>query len=203
MSTQDKRKRDEESPLLRQDATKQPTTSSLVRSGEEMSFPRGGASALTPLELKQVANEAANDVLFGGKSSENVDESRPKKRKKTSKKSKDEPKTEVDEEETVDLVQHINFKNLKKGSVLLGQVSAIYKHELCVSFTDNISGFVKITNISEQLNAVLEDLDEDMEDEKVAQVKQDGEYDSSDDEATEKPSKELPDLKNNIQLVKC
>lgn len=200
MSTQDKRKRDEESPLLRQDATKQPTTSSLVRSGEEMSFPRGGASALTPLELKQVANEAANDVLFGGKSSEKVDESRPKKRKKTSKKSKDEPKTEVDEEETVDLVQHINFKNLKKGSVLLGQVSAIYKHELCVSFTDNISGFVKITNISEQLNAVLEDLDEDMEDEKVAQVKQDGEYDSSDDEATEKPSKELPDLKNYFQL---
>lgn len=31
---------------------------------EEESFPRGGASALTPLEFKQISNEAARDVLF-------------------------------------------------------------------------------------------------------------------------------------------
>lgn len=31
---------------------------------EEESFPRGGASALTPLEFKQISNEAAKDVLF-------------------------------------------------------------------------------------------------------------------------------------------
>jgi rRNA biogenesis protein RRP5 len=31
---------------------------------EETSFPRGGASVLTPLEYKQVANEAMKDALF-------------------------------------------------------------------------------------------------------------------------------------------
>jgi rRNA biogenesis protein RRP5 len=31
---------------------------------EETSFPRGGASALTPLEYKEVANEAMKDALF-------------------------------------------------------------------------------------------------------------------------------------------
>lgn len=39
---------------------------------EETHFPRGGAQVLTPLEYKEVANEAARDVLFGasGKASE-------------------------------------------------------------------------------------------------------------------------------------
>lgn len=32
---------------------------------EETHFPRGGAQVLTPLEYKEVANEAARDVLFG------------------------------------------------------------------------------------------------------------------------------------------
>lgn len=200
MSSQDKRKRDEESPLTRQDATKQPTASSLVRNEEDMSFPRGGASALTPLELKQVANEAASDVLFGGKPSENTDEGRPKKRKKANKKSKDEPKAEVDEENTVDVVQHVNFKNVKVGSLLLGQISKIYKHELCISFTDSISGFVKITNVSEQLTSILEDLDEDMDGEKQSDGEKDEEYESSDDEETARDHKELPDLKEYFKL---
>jgi rRNA biogenesis protein RRP5 len=32
--------------------------------GEEPAFPRGGASILTPLEYKQIQNEATRDVLF-------------------------------------------------------------------------------------------------------------------------------------------
>lgn len=40
-----------------------PSTLRTVRNEEE-SFPRGGASALTPLEFKQISNEAARDVLF-------------------------------------------------------------------------------------------------------------------------------------------
>lgn len=168
-----------------------------------MSFPRGGASALTPLELKQVANEAASDVLFGGKTAETVDESRPKKRKKTGKKTKVETDAAADDEEALDVVQHVNFKNLKVGSLLLGQISAIYKHELCVSFTDNISGFVKITNISEQLTALLEDLDQEMGGAKESHDGKDEEYESSEDEKDdieEAHSKELPDLNKYFQL---
>lgn len=41
---------------------------------EESSFPRGGASALTPLEYKEVANEAMKDALFeaGGAAAANT-----------------------------------------------------------------------------------------------------------------------------------
>jgi len=45
---------------------------------EEASFPRGGGSILTPLEFKQISNDAAKDVLF---ESENV-KSKSTKRKK-------------------------------------------------------------------------------------------------------------------------
>lgn len=209
MAKSDKRKRDEESPLLRMDATKQPTASSLTRDAEEVSFPRGGASALTPLELKQVANEAAKDVLFEAQSAETAEGSRPKKRKKTSKTSKAKSEKAQDQE-SIEVVEHLKFKNLKIGTLLLGQISTVGKHELRVSFTDDISGYVKITNISEQITAVLQDLDEDMDAESDTEHAEDGEYDSSDeekdDQTTGKSSKELPDLKNYFsmgQWLKC
>lgn len=58
---------------------------------EDVAFPRGGASALTPLEHKQIAIEATRDVLFeqqqGGSSSkpelDGEEESRPKKKLKS------------------------------------------------------------------------------------------------------------------------
>lgn len=36
-----------------------------VLSAEDGAFPRGGGSVLSPLEIKQAANEATTDVLFG------------------------------------------------------------------------------------------------------------------------------------------
>lgn len=35
------------------------------RGAEEEDFPRGGASALSPLEVRKIKNEAEKDVLFG------------------------------------------------------------------------------------------------------------------------------------------
>ena len=35
------------------------------RAAEEEDFPRGGASALSPLEVRKIKNEAEKDVLFG------------------------------------------------------------------------------------------------------------------------------------------
>ncbi|CCD27283.1 Rrp5p NDAI_0K00920 [Naumovozyma dairenensis CBS 421] len=206
-----KRKRDEESPLTREDATKQPEASALIRNTEEVSFPRGGSSALTPLELKQVANEAANDVLFGKESEPTSNEaSRPKKKKKISKKkssSKTESGNDEEEEEKLNVVQHANFKTLKVGSLLLGQISSITKADLCVTFTDNISGYINLTHISEQFTSMLEELDEDMSssDEQDTKNKEDNEeYDSSDDENSEnkKPqtNKELPSLERYFKI---
>lgn len=41
-----------------------PAPPSTLSKKEETSFPRGGQQALTPLEYKEVTNEAAHDVLF-------------------------------------------------------------------------------------------------------------------------------------------
>ncbi|QHS75500.1 Rrp5p [Saccharomyces paradoxus] len=211
-----KRKRDDEFPLSREDSTTQPSTSSLVRNTEEVSFPRGGASALTPLELKQVANEAASDVLFGNenvKASEPT--SRPLKKKKTTKKatSKDSETSSANSDEAkVGLVEHVNFKTLKNGSSLLGQISGITKQDLCITFTDGISGYVNLTHISEEFTSILEDLDEDMDgdvdaaDEKKSKV-DDAEYESSDDEDEKlDKSNELPNLRRYFhvgQWLRC
>ena len=45
--------------------------SSILRD-EERAFPRGGASALTPLEYKQIQIQATRDVLFEEKRTENT-----------------------------------------------------------------------------------------------------------------------------------
>ena len=44
--------------------TEKPVPVASVLTQEERSFPRGGASVLTPLEHKQIQNEATRDVLF-------------------------------------------------------------------------------------------------------------------------------------------
>ncbi|CAI4048739.1 Rrp5p SKDI_13G3590 [Saccharomyces kudriavzevii IFO 1802] len=205
-----KRKRDEEFPLSREDNTKQPSTSSLVRNTEEVSFPRGGASALTPLELKQVANEAANDVLFGNENAKASEpSSRPLKKKKATRKTatKDsKASSTTSDEANVGLIEHVNFKILKNGSSLLGQISGITKQDLCITFTDGVSGYVNLTHISEVFTSILEDLDEDMDsDAEAANEKKpkdgDAEYESSDDEYKKNDkSNELPNLRRYFHI---
>ncbi|CCF56637.1 hypothetical protein KAFR_0B03400 [Kazachstania africana CBS 2517] len=201
-----KRKRDEEFPLSRQDSTQQPTASSLVRNTEEVSFPRGGASILTPLELKQVANEAAGDVLFN-KNEDNAESKRPQKKpkqvKKSSKKDKksnsESAEDDAEDEETLSVIQHLNFKTLKVGSSLLGQVSKITRGDICITCSDGISGYVNLTRISDQFTTILEDLDDDMESDD--ETKNDEEYDLSDDEeGKERKAAELPDLNDYFKL---
>ncbi|SCV05898.1 LANO_0H17612g1_1 [Lachancea nothofagi CBS 11611] len=203
-----KRKRSEESPLIRQDNTQQPSGSSLLNSSEETSFPRGGASALTPLELKQVANEAASDVLFKAESAPSATASketqRPKKKKKTTKAANGTNATEADaeKEDSVAIVDHLTFRNLPLGTLVLGQISQVNKHDICVSLSDGLCGFVTLPNISEPFTQILEDLDDTMQSDEEPEGKadaSDAEYDS--DESVSKKekreqakSKDLPDL---------
>ncbi|SCW01760.1 LAFE_0E06656g1_1 [Lachancea fermentati] len=204
-SSSQKRKRTDESPLTRQDTTLPPTASSLLQDSEDVSFPRGGASALTPLELKQVANEAASDVLFATSNGPNSAESeRPKKKKKTNKNSNSTAtKTQESEESSESVIEHITFRNLPPGTLLLGQISEVNKHDLCVSFTDGIHGYVSLANISEGLTKILESLDEDMDDEKEDEEENESEEYDSDAESgqqTSTSSKELPDLHNFFRV---
>ena len=200
VAQQSKRKRDEESPLTRQDATEAPSKSALSKS-DEISFPRGGSSALSPLEVKQVANEVVADVLFG-KDDAATGSEQPKKKRKNSKKGTALEGTELDnedKEDKTDLVEHFGMKQMNKDTILLGQIQSISKHELKVSLLDGLHGYVSLTDISEQMNKTLEKLDEDMESENEDS---DSEYDSSDDEdeSNALASKELPDLSNYFKV---
>lgn len=214
MAPPSKRKRNEEFPLAREDNTKQPEQSSLIRNTEEVSFPRGGASVLSPLELKQVSNEAAKDVLFGNnKPTTGGDGSRPKKKTKLDKKTKSAKKDDSSSaaaEEKLYVITHINFQNLKINSSLLGQITQINKHDICVTFTDNISGYVNMTHISEQFTKTLEELDDDMdsddEEEQSKKADDDEEYDSDDEKSKIDKKSELPDLHNFFTLgqwIRC
>lgn len=204
-----KRKRDNtESPLTRSDETKAPAKSSLVQqdAATEMSFPRGGASVLTPLELKQVANEAASDVLFSKEAqTTSSKDGKPvsKKSKKNSKKSQDNDVENDEDIKTSSQIvqqQHISFRTLPVGSLLLGQVSRVHNHGLTISLPDNLTGYVPITNVSKQIDDILEKLNEDqMKDDEA----QDSGYESDEEEESDikKPAEqELPHLNDFFKV---
>lgn len=155
------------SPLVREDATTAPQRSILEAS--EVSFPRGGASALTPLELKEVANEAASDVLFGKEgpssaSSSRVDDQRPSKKKKTSKSVKSLDQTT---EKVTIPVESLSFKTLIPGTQVLGQILEINRLDIALSLPDNLIGYIPITSISALITQQLEEFEESSDDESL------------------------------------
>lgn len=149
------------------------SSSSLLQTSEA-AFPRGGASSLTPLELKEVANEAARDVLFetanakksvGG--NENQETPKNKKKRLNNKKSSSSIGNEDNDEEKI-YIEHLNSKNLVAGTLVLGQVLEITKHFISLALPDNLVGFVHISNISDEVSdqiGAYEDKIEKQEDE--------------------------------------
>ncbi|KAH7113837.1 hypothetical protein B0J11DRAFT_497270 [Dendryphion nanum] len=138
---------------------------------EEKSFPRGGASVLTPLEHKQIQIKATQDVLFeqaglqrnGGKDGSDVDSDiemgdTPKAAKKKKKSKKDKKSGAIEEQEKIVKVQGLNFKNLFPGTLVLGQVSEITPQGLTLALPNNLVGSVPITAISDKLTARIEKL---------------------------------------------
>lgn len=84
---------------------------------EELAFPRGGASVLTPLEHKQIQIDATRDVLFEqqGKASKveadgEDEESRPAKRKSKSKGKSKKGKEEAEPEEESVKIEGLSYK---------------------------------------------------------------------------------------------
>ncbi|EHA53010.1 hypothetical protein MCOR27_006576 [Pyricularia oryzae] len=132
---------------------------------DEPLFPRGGGSVLTPLEHKQIKVQASKDVLFeqeSGKSKGKEDRA-PKKLK--GKKSKTQLKELAKNADSVK-IESLNFKRLVKGSLVLGQISAISALEVEISLPNNVTGHVKATSISTQLTKKLQDaMDVDQEEE--------------------------------------
>jgi len=130
------------------------------RAAEEEDFPRGGASALSPLEVRKIKNEAEKDVLFGKPSSDF--ESRPKsgkkakKNKKTSIKEVDD-KAELSGKTKLKHVESLTFKKLYVGMKVLGAIREVNEYDMVISLPNGLSGFVHITHINEKITERLKE----------------------------------------------
>lgn len=175
---------------------------SLLSSAAEIAFPRGGGSVLTPMEIKEVANEAKRDVLFEQQAKKNdssASEEPLKKKVKKSKKSKTVNILSKEEQEQEDSkkpisIDTLSYNILNPGSNILGMVKQINKMELVISMPDNLVGFVPITNISSELVSLLQQFD-DQED-------SDSESDSEEEDSTKnkKPQVEFPHLAERFTI---
>ena len=172
---------------------------------EEPSFPRGGASALTPLEQKQIQIQAKNDVLFEQSTGTRVphndfddDENEvqlpeetkvasTKTTRNSSARSKLNNEVPSSKEKGV-RIEGLSYKRLVPGSMVLGQISQINQHDIALSLPNNLTGFVPITSMSDQITSKVE-----------AQAAREEQDNASVDSDNEQDSEEL-DLKSYFVL---
>ncbi|RPA89371.1 nucleic acid-binding protein [Choiromyces venosus 120613-1] len=135
-----------------------------VSKDEETSFPRGGGSILTPLEFKQISNDAAKDALFETENAKVKTTKKPKREelKKGKKSKKDESKKG---EKKGIVAEGLSYKRLLSGTLVLGCISQINRTDLALSLPNNLTGFVPLISISELLNKKLEALVQDSDEE--------------------------------------
>lgn len=126
-------------------------------SSSEVSFPRGGGSVLSAVELKTISNKATEDVLFEQKAAST--KKRPaaadQKNRKKQKNKKLSGAASKDDAELVE-ISHFTFKNMLPGAEVLGQIMAIHPNGLSLGFGDNLTGHVPITSISAEISEQLE-----------------------------------------------
>ncbi|KAI0756786.1 U3 snoRNP-associated protein Rrp5 [Daedaleopsis nitida] len=157
-------------------------TSTLV--ADDIDFPRGGGTTLTPLEVKTLRAEAAKEVdeeLFAELSKEKATKRRRKSDVNGT--AKGSPK---DGKKGGVRIEHLNYKRAVVGMKILGQIVAVEPLALIVSLPNQLFGHVPITNISTQLTQVLETVE-------------DVEMDSSNEEDEETSPSRVPDLSEIFQ----
>ncbi|KAI9475187.1 hypothetical protein BX667DRAFT_525444, partial [Coemansia mojavensis] len=167
---------------------KSATKASSKKASEITDFPRGGSSGLTPLEFREVARQAEQEVLFSdGVTAGDRAEKKRRRRdgdKPSKKKSKKTGNTEIDPEllvddERVSAVESITLRTLAKGALVLGCIAAIGELELRVSLPNGLLGVVPITSISPELTTLVEKAAEAAEDSEDA-MEVDGGNDNDD-----------------------
>ncbi|KAL9125990.1 MAG: hypothetical protein Q9217_004885 [Psora testacea] len=161
-------------PDIRPQKKQRVPSTTLATPKEEPAFPRGGASVLTPLEHKQIQIQAKQDVLFeeitgkkvsrqsfgdeeneeGLLSTEDPKKIRKPRGKKTLRRRKDTNSGTVGER-TV-RIEGLSYKRLVPGSLVLGQVSQINRHDIALSLPNNLTGYVPLTSISDSITKRLE-----------------------------------------------
>lgn len=146
-----------------------PTTSLL--SAQEVDFPRGGSSGLTPLEFREAKREAlsestANELLFKDAKDVQAEAKRNKNKQKFNREKRNDAKkkratTEVvrpaaGERKDHIRIEHINYKRLIPGSRLLCSVLAIHPLAVVVSLPNQMLGHIPVTQISSQFTQRLQ-----------------------------------------------
>ncbi|KAJ3286606.1 hypothetical protein HK104_008958, partial [Borealophlyctis nickersoniae] len=147
----------------------------------EESFPRGGASALTPLEYREVVDQAKQDVLF--EQIDTVDDGAtkpPQKRKRrrgaddAAAEDEDGPVKKSRGDRTIRSADGLSFKRINVGMTILGCIKEINDLELVVSLPHQQTGTVSITEISDHITAQVEkaaaDDDDDDEDDNDSSI---------------------------------
>ncbi|KAJ3043804.1 Protein RRP5 [Rhizophlyctis rosea] len=142
------------------------TTSVLQAPVVEESFPRGGASALTPLEYREVADQAKHDVLFEQLTEDAEGKSQKKKRRRQE--ATDAPK--VKKSRNINNADPLSFKRINIGMTLLGCIKEINDLDLAVSLPNQLTGYVSITEISDHISAQVEKAANDEDEDEDAEV---------------------------------
>ncbi|CDO73457.1 hypothetical protein BN946_scf185013.g92 [Trametes cinnabarina] len=153
-------------------------TSALV--ADEIDFPRGGGTSLTPLEVKALRAEAVKEAdreLFEDAAKERS----VRRRRKSEVGGKSKASDKAGSKPSGIRIEHLNYKRVVVGMKILGQVVAVEPLALIVSIPNQLFAHVPITQISTQLTHILESMD-------------DVEMQSSDDEEEETSPSRIPDL---------
>ncbi|KAK2461613.1 hypothetical protein APHAL10511_006076 [Amanita phalloides] len=122
---------------------------------DDVDFPRGGGTSLTPAEVKAIRAEGireANEELFKDESSTK----KTKKRKRGSVTSK----VIATEKKENSRIEHLNYKRLTIGMKILGQIISVHPLTLVVSLPNQLYAHVPITNVSSHYTSMLERIDE-------------------------------------------
>ncbi|KAF9244529.1 hypothetical protein BU15DRAFT_85908 [Melanogaster broomeanus] len=156
-----------------------PSTSAVTM--EELDFPRGGGTSLTPLEVKAIRAEAAHEAdqeLFSAAKQDRVKH----KKSKVDLKGKVSETTKKERKGSV-RTEHLNYKRLTPGMKVFGQVMSIQPLALVISLPNQLLAHVPVTQITSQLTQRLESMD----------VEDDVEDGESDDDKSNSPV-QVPDL---------
>ncbi|KAI8613188.1 hypothetical protein BC830DRAFT_497872 [Chytriomyces sp. MP71] len=163
-------------------------------------FPRGGAAsgALTSLEWRDASERAAKELFNEANEAAAVeggsggDKAKRKKKKRVQEQDAPEPKrAKVDAAEKKESIASLTFKKLNPGFALLGVIKEISDLELTVSLPNQMTGSVSITEISDEITAIVE---------KVSQAESGQEEENQDVENTMNNDTELPALNHLFKI---
>ncbi|RDW30173.1 hypothetical protein B0I72DRAFT_13067 [Yarrowia lipolytica] len=114
---------------------------------EEGAFPRGGAGVLSAMEIRQTADEAAKDLFEESQAAKSS-------KKKGGRKAKQAVTSDIV------AIQSLSLDNISVGSIILGRIVNIQSTACVVSLPNNLHGFVSCVQVSEALNAKIEEGEE-------------------------------------------